>query len=261
FEKMFVQPYQYDPILSFFKNIPFVFSNPIFPNVFVNLFNNGPITKTAISQYIWDHPNLVQGLSANWATINSYKGIFIQSPYLFAGLLGSFFLYKKNKLLFFLFLYATCIFLVIFSKFIAFYSPNMYDTRHFLPIVLLLTIPFALTLTWINQLKNFVFFIVLWIGAAILVEISLLNGFVSNITNYAPHITGEHRFTFSQLHYPFYNNLQYNLSQLFVNSFPSYHNVVIIILFYYPLFFILYFVIWKKLLRKLFFLQNIHQTN
>lgn len=199
------------------------------------LFSSKPI-PTPVFEYF---PKLSQKIRNDfedgvWATRIKFLGIFSLSPILFFGLIGYLFLFKRNPFMFLLILVVFISYLIPVSKLPYFYNPTSYDTRYLLPVTALLFIPLSLWFDYIFKKKRFFEKVVFWVPTAIFVLISLYEGWYALITHFAPHVSGEHRFSFSQLAYPFfaYGNFRNNAWLLFINTFPNIYNIHILFLFY-----------------------------
>lgn len=239
FGKIFVHPIQFAPEFPFYHNISVLSSSPLLPSVYVNAFNTKSIPRSALSPFIYTNPEVVTKLSAEWAQINQYKGIFIQSPYLFLSIFGIMYSFIKIKdYRDYLVLISVVILHFGFSKYIVFYSPTMYDTRLFLPVVALLTIFCGYFWKFALITKKFKWLYLSF--GAVLIMFSIFNGWKSNFTNYAPHVTGEHR---NDVMITLNSNSQFmNQSYSLINhTFPNLYNFHIVLL-YFGLIWIIWYV-------------------
>jgi len=138
--------------------------------------------------------------------------VFAQSPYLLC--LGfTWFLLRQEKKKFFLY----SIFLAFAANllqflYLVYYSPNSYDTRFFISFAALLSPGFAVVLEKLLKEQKHYFLSGI---VTITILFSVFNAWVSNIENYAPHLTGEQRITLATaLRQP-------NLIKIFSETFPN----------------------------------------
>lgn len=222
---------------SKWMNYSSLFSTPLYPSILINVFSNAPIPKHALSPILRSNEQLFLQESAIWATRYPYKGLFFQSPFLFLATLGFVGFFRKYKSWALIAVSLILSILIPLSKYVDFYSPNAYDTRFFLPLVPFLTIGFSFWLKDIKLWKNRLVILVT-IGVTVL---SIYNGWLANLTNYAPHVTGEHRFSFERLQQPVFtaDHALKNLWLVFINTFPNIYNIHILFLFYFPVCFFL----------------------
>ena len=231
-------------------NYSILFSSPLYPNLILNLFSNSGLPYNSFSQFLKDNPIIFANESAGYAMIYPYKGIFSQSPYLYLSFVGFFFFIKKYKLWSTVALSISFCVLILMTMYLEFYSPNTYDSRFFLPIVPFLSIGTVFFLNALKTINNiflrlFMSSISLWLICA-----SILNGWYSNISNFAPHITGEHRFDLS----PLISLIQENggsqriWSILIENTFPNIYNFHLLVL--YSLIIVLVYFGFVKLVNK-----------
>lgn len=200
-----------------------LFSTPLFPSVFVNLFNNGPVPLDSISTVLTKNPVLFWQESANWAIKTHYDGLFVQSPYLVLAVVGCVFFFRKFPLWAIAALAVALVTLISMSKFVEFFTPNQFDNRLFLPMALFLSIGLAFwwRAIWMLPSRGFRYVVALATGYVVLM--SAYNGWYSELTDYGPHVTGNHRFDPTQLQgQPFAPN---HLGTLFVNTFPNIFNL------------------------------------
>lgn len=265
FGKVLANPAQYSQTQWFYKNLNYVFTTPLFPSLFINLFSNGPIPYNAISSLVWSNPELIKIQSANYALIYTYKGVFTISPYLFFSLIGFLYLFKKNFIYALEVILTALAILIIYSKFMGFYSPNSYDIRYFTPVAILLSLPFSLTLINIKKIKNKFLKSTIFLILSISIVFSIINGYISNISNYAPHITGEHRFLTSMLQPTnSVSALINNISLIMYNGFPNIYNINILIFTYFPALLLCHLVfikLKKYLLKKSAFKEGKRRTS
>lgn len=231
---------EYSYMLSFQNNFK---TNPLY-GPWLNLFSYGPIPKEALS-WVFAHPQIADTIGANWATVWSYKGIIIQSPILIFAILGWFGVAKdshnKNKKTIFLFFLA--LFLLNYlpmSLFTQFWSPNIFDSRHFLNVV-----PFTLFgLVYFLKHKHNVFVNGLVILSLV---VSVYFAFGSTISNFGPSLSTEHRFDIASF---FDGGISLtNLTNGLLNSFPNVYNWYLIL----PFSFLGYFLIAKPLTDLIIF--------
>ena len=204
------------------------FSKPFIPSFITNFFSpNQPIKLNVFSPYIINNSRVAEEQGLFYASTYKYKGIFFQSPYLFLIFL-SFFLMKNKKVWLLIFSLAV-ISCVMQFPYLVFYSPNSYDTRFFLPataILSLLVTPFFVYI-FSKPVKTNLFLFILVVP---IILISFFQSWVSNVENYAPHITGEKRVLVSDLF------VSPNLPRLFFETFPNIYNFKIF--FIYSLIFV-----------------------
>ncbi|MBI3379534.1 hypothetical protein HY029_02125 [Candidatus Gottesmanbacteria bacterium] len=264
FGQLFTNPYFFEvnTKFHFMKNLYTAFQTPLLPSLLVNLFsNNYPIPPSTIAPFIWENENLRNALSAYWATVHPYRGIFSQTPALFLAFIGLIIISIKRLKLFILLITTSLSIIIIQSKYSMFYSANNYDTRFFLPAVPFLILGLTSWWNFILLMKNKNIKTAIILLTIFLSLMSIYNGWYSNLTNYAPNVTGEHRFSFEQLRQPVFSseNIKENLWLLFLNTFPNIYNIHLLFIFYFPLFFVIYLFIfqrkfmirvWKKLKTK-----------
>lgn len=227
FHSLFASPFQFARAFPEYTNYSVLFSSPNL-SLLVNLINNGPIPLSAISPVLRLGEEVSSHFSANWAIIHTYKGILIQSPYLILSVMGVYVGYRTNRLLVVTTLAILVPLYVAYSKHVGYWSPNSYDTRYFLPVVAALSMftPFffkrAARVYKIHILRLLVYLI-----ALVSFSLSVYNGFIANISNYAPHVTGEHRFVLNIGSQP--------LSEIWINTFPNYKNGLLLSIIFAPL--------------------------
>jgi len=227
FNKFLISPHFFEgnPNFQWQRTISGSFETPIFPSLTINLFSSSPIPPNAIAPEFWSDIPKRNAISAYWATVYPYKGIFVQTPFLILASIGFLHLLKFSKeMVFFIIISAAGIILPL-AKLNMFYSPNMYDTRYFLPAVPLLMIGSVGWWKIILTQKNNILKSTLMSITLVLVLASVYYGWVSNLTAYAPNVTGEHRFDFSRL--PPLNKLNFihYVWLLIFNTFPNISNL------------------------------------
>ncbi len=241
FKSLFTNPHLYQNYLLIYKSNN-IFQTPLLPSVIANLFNNTFISPDLL-KFHWDNPEISYQMGSKWVTFWKYKGIFVQTPILFLSIIGWISLLKSYFKESFCLLLTAISILLISSKMTVFWGGNTYDTRYFLTtsIIFMLGLPFFLKN--IRKTKLFIIKGYKLILSILLILISIYNGWHSNLTNFAPHISGEHRFSFSQLQHPFYSygNFWYNIKLLFINTFPNIYNIHILFLFYFLPVLLIYF--------------------
>jgi hypothetical protein len=212
---------------------PALFSTPLFPSVFVNLWNTGTVPLDSISPILRDHPIWFQQEGAYWAVRTTYRGLFVQSPYLIPAVIGTVAFVRRFTVPAAAALAACLIVLISMAKFVDFFSPNSFDTRLFLPMVPFLSIGLAFWWRSVWALPSRGFAFVLSLVTVYLLGVSAYNGWYSEVTDYGPHVTGNHRFDPSQLPSPLLsaNHLFDNLGALVFNTFPNAFNLWYIVVF------------------------------
>ena len=224
-----------------------IFQTPLISSLVTNLFSNSPIQRNILS-FFWKNPDISYQMGAEWATIWTYKGIFIQSPILIFAILGWIEFVKKFTHKALLLLAIGIINLLINAKLTVFWAGNNYDTKYFLPTVLIFLLGLIFIANKLNKKRINIYQYLIFIIIFILSIISLYNGWYSTLTSFAPHVSGEHRFTFEQLQQPVFalTNIKTNLWLLFINTFPNIYNIHLLFLFYFPLCFIIYLLIFQR---------------
>ncbi len=230
------------PLFTSFKQ---AFSSPLV-SVVVNLFSFGPIPKWATSPLLWN-PSLSSGhlnFSVNYATIYPYKGIFMQSPYLYIAIISLLTTLRKNN---FSRLVAVCmaVMTIVYSKLVGYWNPNNYNTRYFLPIVAVLSMYFPLSISYLNSKIKLPYKHIFYSILLIVISTSIYFGYSALLSNYGPHITGEHRYIPTN-----------NLNELITNLFPNYRNALLLSAIFLPLFLIISASLNKKYHRYLKTIQN-----
>lgn len=233
FQNPFANPHLYKSYVSWMNNPENLFKTPLIPGIITNLFNNGSINPQLLEFY-WSNPQISYQMGAVWATIWNYKGIFIQTPVLFLSIFGWLIFIKKFRNEALLILISGIFILAINSKLTIFWAGISYDTRYFIPVSIMFLMGLPFFLDKVFKIKNKIikiFAVALFLDLSI---ISIFNGWNSNLTNFAPHVTGEHRFYWESLAQPFWNlnNLYPNLLILFFNTFPNIYNLEILLTFY-----------------------------
>ncbi|MBI2617815.1 hypothetical protein HYW55_06805 [Candidatus Gottesmanbacteria bacterium] len=247
FRNPFTNPHLHKAYFTWMNNPENLFQTPLLPSVATNLFSFGPIDPHLLTFY-WDHPTISRQMGALFATVWPYKGIFIQTPALFFAIVGwIFFLKKKKREAIFMFL-SILIMFVASSKLTIFWATNMYDTRYFLPVAVVSLLGFGFFLDTLSRMKHTLFISIIRITTLVGIFFSIENGWYSNLTHFAPHVSGEHRFYLSWLHLPFFTpeNLTFNIKLFFDATFPNIYNLHLLLLFYFPLFFLIFVVIFRR---------------
>ncbi len=204
------------------------FSTPFIPSLFTNYFSpNQPIKHNVFSPYILNNPQIAEEQGLYYASTYRYKGIFFQSPYLFLIFLSFFLIRNKKTWLFIFSLAIISCFMQFF--YLVFYSPNSYDTRFFLPAAAILSCLIAPFFIFLFK-RSAKIKIILSILVLPIILVSFFQSWVSNVENYAPHITGEKRVLVSDL------LINSNLPRLFFETFPNIYNYKIF--FIYSLIFV-----------------------
>lgn len=234
FQNIISNPHAYQNYLIWMHDYKKLFQTPLIPSILINLFSNAPIPHDLLS-FFWKNPNIAYQMGAKYATIWTYKGIFVQTPLLFLSLLGWTQLLKLYFKKAILLVIMGLLILLVNSKLTAFWAGGSYDTRYFLPVTILgmLGLPFFIDNT--KKVKIRLFRGYRYLMLIFLLGVSVYNSWYSNLTNFAPHVSGEHRFSLFQLHQPFLSpiNLLPNLKMLFINTFPNIDNLPILFIFFF----------------------------
>lgn len=247
FDRPITSPYNYHGTKPYYRNTSNYYSIPLIPSVITNLISNKPIPPSVFGN-LWENTVFRENEGMTWASRLNYKGIFVQSPALILSLIGIIFIAQDNLILGLLIFILPTTYIIQTSKYIAFYGPNSYDTHYFLPAIPFLAIGLSGWIGKLTKVKHPLLAGVLWFFTGVLILISIYNGWYSNLINYAPHVTGEHRFSFEQLSQPFLasENIQKNFGLLFINTFPNIYNIHLLFIFYFPLFFVIYLFIFQR---------------
>lgn len=197
----------------------------------LNLISFRPIPQEAF-HFFKNYPDLAETFSMyKWASVWTYRGIFIQSPILFLSLIGFFFIKNKRMVLLLLLLFLS--YFIPASKILVFFSPTAYDTRYVLPAVGFLFIGLPAFLDFINKQKSATLRFGLWSIVAMLGIASIFQNLVSVSQHFAPHVSGEHRFDLvGSLVEP------RNLQLILTNAFPNIYNLHIVVLYLISLYFL-----------------------
>jgi len=224
FGKIITSPHNYEGYFTYMREFKNNFKTPFIWGFWLNLFSFKPIPAQAIS-WVLKHPSIARQIGAKWATVWIYKGIFIQSPILFAGVWGWFKFYqKKNKVM----KWAVCFLSLVILSFLIptslstqFWSPNIYDSRHLVaivPIILLGIIGFD------RQKKSTPYRNILLTIAFL---VSFFSAFKSAISGFGPNLSGEHRYSFKI----FFDLIsQHRIHEAFNNLFPNMVNFHLLLL-------------------------------
>ena len=121
------------------------------------------------------------------------------------------------------------------SLFTQFWSPNRYDSRLLLPIVPALLVGLAY---FPHQMYKSKLWKLLYFLSA---SVSLFFGFESSITNFAPNVSGEHRYSINSLFRDIF--VQRRLDTALLQSFPNLVNL--------PLLFLMAAVLYATLARPI----------
>lgn len=204
------------------------------PNsLFFNLFSLEPLPQSSLD-YLQRFPDIYTEFKANmqWASFHQYKGILIQSPFLFAALFGFIFIGKENRRNILFILTAAVLYFIPGSLLFVYYNPTAYDTRYVLPVAVLLSIGLPVILEKLKNARSTLFHHLGNDIVFILIGLSVLFGWESEITNFAPHITGETRLLPDMLQYPLtsISNISANFPVLFEQTFPNRYNLSLALL-------------------------------
>lgn len=204
-----------------------LFSTPLWPSIWLNLFSHGPIPLDALSPVIRNNPAIMTQQSANWALKTEYDGLLFQSPYFLAAALGQVAFVRQCARPAALALGSAAVILVVMSSFATFYSANLFDGRYFTPMLPFLSVGLAyfwraVPDLWSIRLK----LLAAALGAALSIW-SIYNGWVFELTNYGPHVTGNNRFLLSYLT----GDRMHNLGLLWTNTFPNVFNLWILLVY------------------------------
>jgi hypothetical protein len=187
---------------------------------YTNLFQFGPISPTTIS-WVLGHPDITATIGARWATIWGYKGIFVQTPLLFVALFGWWQFVRQHLQHRLMLCFIGCLILLNFvpmAMFTQFWSPGLYDTRHFLNVV-----PIVLFgIVFLGQRSKFTKSYLFKCFTYITLTISLFFGFESMITGWGPYVSGETRYSLKYFFNP--TLTQSSLIGGLLNSFPNVYN-------------------------------------
>lgn len=251
FENPFTSAYAYHGVKPYYRNVSIYYSTPLFPSLFINLFSLNPVPKEAFAPSLWNNTLFRNNEGYVWATIYNYSGIFNQSPVLYFSLIGFLIGFRKNKKIIALILLIAFLFIIQMSKYIFFFGGNARDTHYFLPAIPFLMIGLSIWLNSLFRLKNIYLKSFLTIITAVLAGISVYNGWYANITNYAPHLTGEHRFNpeVINLSISSINNFVEVSKIILINTFPNIFNLTILLPYFLICIFVykIIFTIHKKL--------------
>lgn len=202
---------------------PALFSTPVVPSVFVNLWNTGNVPLDSISPVLRADPVRFAQEGAFWAVRTTYRGIFIQSPYLIPAVAGFVLLARTWRVPAAAAAAISLVTLISMSMFVDFFSPNSFDTRLFLPMIPFLSIGLAFWWRAIRSLPSRGFKYAVVLATAYVTGVSVYNGWYSEVTDYGPHVTGNHRFdpglVSGSLLTPDH------AGTLFVNTFPNIFNL------------------------------------
>ncbi len=221
-----------------------LFSTPLWPSIALNLFSHGPIPYDALSPVLRNNPAIFVQQSANWALKDNYQGLFIQSPYFFGAVAGLYFFFRERRRQAVLGLAIAAVVLIAMSKLVCFFSANLFDGRYFTPMLPFLTIGLAYLWRNILALRNRALKVVLGLFAALLCGMSIYKGWEATLTNYGPHVTGDHRFLLDipPTNWLSENDWFHHATLLWINTFPNIYNLWILIcyagvgLFFYLLY-------------------------
>lgn len=226
--------YKYIAVKDYYRDFKNYYSTPLFPSFFVNLISKGPIPESAFGN-LWQNETFKKNEGLIYATKLKYLGILSQTPALIFSILGIvYLLWHIERIGIYLFLLPLA-YIIQMSKYIAFFGPNSFDTHYFLPAIPFLLLGFGIFYSRVAcfKTKSIRLFLQIIIFSTIL--ISIYNGWYANLTNYAPHLSGEHRFDFGNIREPWYLSwdiINYNLKILILNTFPNYYNLEVLFAFY-----------------------------
>jgi hypothetical protein len=198
FGELIVSPHDREVVFVHMKEFSSNFRTPIHEGLYLNLLSFNPIPESAVS-WVLTRPEIAHQNGVAWAMKHSYKGLLVQSPFLWLALLGWIITGRKFGIGL---LYPGSVvlsWLLLMSSYTLFWSPNTYDGRYVLPIVVTIGAGTAFFWDW-AMLKSRGWQRNTWLftfGLAAL--ISLYFAWESAATNFAPNVSGEHRWFPSHL--------------------------------------------------------------
>lgn len=216
FGNPFSSPHDHEGYFTYMNDFSNNFRTPIYWGAVLNLFSFQTIPAQAI-HWVLNQPTINAQIGAQHALSETYKGIFIQSPVLFFAVYGWIkYCRELPRKLMFVILIPIVLFSSFFipmSMFTQFWSPNIYDSRHMLAVVPLLLLGLR-DVREICKMNRFLPFLLLF-----LFIVSFYFAFESMITNFAPNISGENRYTIAGIGEDIRNTKNYVL--VLIKIFPN----------------------------------------
>ena len=232
FQQVFINLYRMQDATKW-QTYSALFSTPLWPSIYLNLFSHGPIPVNAISPVLRHDPAIFVQQGADWAIRTEYDGLFFQSPYLFAAFSGFIIFVRERRDQAVMAPAVSTIILVVMSKFATFWGGSGFDGRYFVPMLPFLSLGLAFLWREILRLRRGPVKSVALAAVGALCCGSIYKGWRFALTNFGPHVTGDHRFS---LDYPPTDWLSthdwlHHLGLLWVNTFPNVYNLYMLVVF------------------------------
>lgn len=235
FKRLIKPSYFSDQYLDEFNKLENLFAADVTKVVPLVLFSPNKTPDPSIISYFKKMPDLARKISAEWFIKNKFEGIYYLSPLLFSSFL-SMILFERRKnrdgIIFGILWLAVIIWILLISKYSGFFAANSFNTSYYLPAIPLLHIISAVTLDKITKRWKKYFFVyrLIWFVLIFLGGLSIYRGWRNHLTNYAPHVTGDHKidpFVFGCL-----SCSPEGLKPLLLATFPNWPNAWIAIIFW-----------------------------
>ena len=229
--KYIANPHSYNSYIIHRKKLSDEFQTKLIDGLKILLFSSKPIPATAL-EYFKDKPEIANQMGSYWATVWPFRGIFTTTPLLWLSVIA---LALRNNKRWYqglaLIYIPSIVYLLLMSKMTIIWSGNSYDTRYLLPIMPLVLLPGGITINSLLTCRypnifNTIIKVLVAILIFILTSISFYWGWFYNITNYAPHVTGEHRFDLDKA--LSFKYIITNLGEVLYHTFPNYNNLTIL---------------------------------
>src|SRR5262249_17561713 len=89
FGEIITSPHQHEAKVTFMTVLGDNFRTPVLQGIYLNLFSTRPVPASALSWLI-ARPDAALQMGVEWALKTTYKGLFIQSPFLLLAVAGWF---------------------------------------------------------------------------------------------------------------------------------------------------------------------------
>jgi hypothetical protein len=235
FGELLTSPHEHEAQVTWMHSFWNSFRTPTHIGLYLNIFSFRPIPDSAM-QWLIDRPDVYFQMGVRGAQTLTYKGLFVQSPFLLFALGGWVFLAGRSWRLV---LYPAAVvmsWLLLMSSVTIFWgSAAQHDGRYLLPFVPVLAVGLGFFIdAFIRDKSSATARGLAWL-LMLTALVSLYFGWESSVTNFAPNLSGDHRWSPDRLLGPTGVTAD-SLATAFLETFPNVYSLYALI----PLGFLLY---------------------